>query len=415
MKQQKSSLASLTSQMASLNVKGKGAQSDLLSELFPARPAFGAKGQPVVLWANYFRVNVNPGVFYRYNLTVAQLPSKEDKQAESSKEGGKSRSKGKPKGEPKDKDVRGRKLYFVIKAVMSELWKKDETLVAATEFKSQLITLKPLQLEHNPMRVQVPKAPDSDIIDTFDVTFHGPVEALVDDLKKYLTSMEDKTNSLVFPRFPEVVDALNVIFGYGPRWKLDEVSAVGSSRFFPFGDDKVIKDLQHNWHALVAARGYFQSSRLGTGRLLLNTNITHGIFKVSGKLSEIFDNLEIRAVPRNDGRGMRKLNAFSKFLPKTRVWVTMKLANGKEVRRSKAIHSLATESEVRRRAQGPDKPQFTPGWEFAGPKNVQFLLDDGDGRPQWTTVANYCKQSEYSFYINLEPYFHSTNVKGQVG
>lgn len=48
-----------------------------------------------------------------------------------------------------------------------------------------------------------------------------------------------------------------------------------SHHSFPCGDyDKVIESLTHNYHALLAARSYFQYTRLWTGCILLNVNVT---------------------------------------------------------------------------------------------------------------------------------------------
>ncbi|OAQ57516.1 hypothetical protein VFPFJ_11746 [Purpureocillium lilacinum] len=80
------------------------------------------------------------------------------------------------------------------------------------------------------------------------------------------------------------MDALNVVFGYGPRSNLDQISAIGSERYFPFGAGKAIANVFHDGRALIASRGFVHSARLGTGRLLLNVNVTHGIFRPSGKV-----------------------------------------------------------------------------------------------------------------------------------
>lgn len=87
---------------------------------------------------------------------------------------------------------------------------------------------------------------------------------------------------------------------------------------------------------------------------------------------------------------MRKLKAFAKFLPKTRAWVDVKLANGKEIRRNKVIDGLAVSGSIHRGA--PHPPKFQPGYEFGGPKNVSFWKDSEQGG-RYVKVFDYFQES----------------------
>ncbi|PTB68912.1 Piwi-domain-containing protein [Trichoderma citrinoviride] len=401
---QSSSLAVITKQVAAMSVKGKGGKvggagggksETPMNDRLPARPAFGTQGRPVVLWANYFKVNVTKDSFFRYTMDVKKCPRKPT--APKKEPGGKAASKkageAPGSGEPDlAREVKGRALFYVIKAVLAKLLSQDKTLVAVTEFKSQLVTLKKIDLVENPLEVEVPRDEGGDLMDTYLVQFHGPADVDVGNMKQYLTSMIDApgaADEAPFPRFPEVVDALNIILGHGPRSDPNKTAAVGSSRFFPFGNDKVIEQLTHNWRALTAARGYFQSARLATGRTLLNVNVTHGVFTLAGPMREIFDNLGMKAAYQDKTQAW-KLRAFGKFLPKTRVWVTMKTTEGKTIRRSKAIRALATSFDAKMKGRGmAHPPKFDGGMEYGGPKNVQFWLED-DRR--YVTVFDYIKQ-----------------------
>ncbi|KAL7951866.1 ribonuclease H-like domain-containing protein [Trichoderma barbatum] len=406
--------------MGGLSVKGKkrgggnvgGKPLPPMSDRLPARPAFGSQGRPVVLWANYFKVNITRDSFFKYTIEVKQQVDKRAAPKKASRRGGKATSKpagdieepGEPKKPKDEKDVKGRELFRVIKATLAKLLEQDKTFVGASEFKSQLITLKKINLVENPIVIQIPKDEGDDAMDTYAVHIHGPAEIDVGDMKQYLTSLADEpvTNEEVpFPRFPEAIDALNIILGHGPRSDFDKTAAIGSSRFFPFGKDKVIEQLTQNWRALTAARGYFQSARLATGRVLLNVNVTHGVFRVAGRLTDIFDNLGLRAAPKSDYQATKKLRAFGKFLPKTRAWRNIKLAGGKDIRSSKALRCLATATDVIRKARGmANPPKFDRDWEYAGPKNIQFWKD-GDGGGRYITVFDYYKQH---YGITLQDY-----------
>lgn len=381
-------------------------------EMFPARPSFGTKGTPVTLWANYYKVVAKITVLYKYTLDIVQVPTETESSSQPENKGkskgqGKGQVKGQSKAQPRE--VKGRKLHFVISELLKELSKNDSSLVLATEFKSQLVSLNKLELENNPLRLSLESEVVADKIDLFDVTIHGPAETRVDDMLKYIATTTDTPGPHALPRFPDVVDALNIIFGYGPRTRVGDVSAVGSSRFFPFKNGGISTDMTLMGRPLIAARGFFQSLRIGTGRLLLNANVTHGIFKIHGKLDEIFRNMGVRAVQRQDRYGMSKLRLMDKFLPKTRVWHTVKYDNGKEKRRPRAIYSLAKASEAKRAKPGPPA-KFQPDWEFAGPQNVSFYLEVNGKAGQYVTVYNYYLQ-KYNTKVGDYPLVNMGNAE----
>lgn len=390
---QAASTAGLTAQMGKVTLQSQSGSAAQASSKFllPLRPAFGSGGRSVTLWANYFRVNVGPAALYRYSLEFAQV-------ATESGGGGEGETATATTAKPQVRDVKGRKLYFACQELVRTLTAADKTLVLATEYKSQLVSLKRLALAENPLRIRLPVETASEKWDVIEVTVHGPVEAPVDALLRYLGTMNDGPNDAAFPKYPEALDALNVIFGHGPRSKLHRVAAVGSARFFPFGADRATAtaSLSQDHHALVAARGFFQSARLGTGRLLLNANVTHGVFRVSGRLDRLFDSFRLGPTQAGSGFEMRKMRAFAKFMPKTRVWVDFLLADGRSVRKTKSVHGIVAASELSRGTPAGGKPlQFAPGFEYPGPKQVRFFMDDGAGGGRYVTVFEYFQQSEW--------------------
>ncbi|KAG8671632.1 hypothetical protein FPOAC1_004884 [Fusarium poae] len=406
-KNQNNSVAQLTSNMSKLGVEEK---EDLGK--FPARPAFGNKGRSVILWANYYQVDTKVPMLYKYTISIKEIVTESEEKSNepaAAQPMGKGKGKGKP-GKPKKSgthEVKGRKLFLVIKETLAELTKKDKSLILATEFKSQLISLRKLDLGlDNSIQVNLTSSTNPDKIEVFEVTLHGPVVARVDEMLKYVksttsalndtpakpTNEDDAAKALAFPKFPDVVDALNVIFGFGPRSN-DDVSAVGNSRFFSFKNGGICRDMSMRGRPLQAVRGTFQSVRLGTGRLLLNTNTTVGIFKLSGQCADIFEKLQIRPGHKKDGQMMRNLRLMNKFLPKTRVLAKMKFANEKEVKRPKAIYGLAWAPEIQRASRGNEHPpRFTQGYEYPGPDNVEFYLSDSKGSGEYITVKEFYKR-----------------------
>ncbi|KAI7762393.1 hypothetical protein LZL87_006788 [Fusarium oxysporum] len=399
---QATSVAQLTSNMGNLSMEDK----QNLGK-FPPRPAFGSKGTPVTLWTNYYQVKTQAPVLYKYTMTVKEIVPEGQEQTKERVPKTKGKG-GKPakSRESGPREVKGRRLYLVIKEALNELSKKDKNLLLATEFKSQLISLRKLSLEqNNTIRFNVPSSEGSEKMDVFEVVFNGPAEARVDEMLKYVNSKtgasddgSDPSQAMTYPKFPDVIDALNVIFGFGPRSKLDEISAVGSSRFFAFGSENRRNEvILGRLRALKAARGYFQSVRLATGRLLLNVNVTHGVFKIDGPCAAFFDGFGVNAT--RSPEMARKLKLLNRFLPKTRVWIKTKYGS-KEVRRSKAIHGLVSIRDINKQCR--DKtPKFRHGTDLVvGPGDVSFWLED-EGNSRYITVADFYKQK---YNVNLQNY-----------
>lgn len=337
-------------------------------EYFPVRPAFGNRGTAVVVWANYFSIKVkDTNVFYKYNIEVLERT-----------ESGST------------KEVKGRKLQLVIQKLVDQL--VSEAKPIASEYKSALVALEELELAENPVRVEIPRE-GGEGDDVFAVTLHEPRQYSMDQLADYLTTQDRGAEDHLFPRYPEWVDSLNIVMGYTPRSNAD-ISAVGSARFFPFSktQQNPLSSESSLWEEslrpLIAARGFFQSTRIATGRLLLNANVTCGVFKLAGPLTEIFERLKLDNIALASPKMLREA---AKFLPKTRVRVKMIVGKGKEIWKNKAIFNLAMKSKITR-MRVPNPPQVNPKIkEFAGPNDVKFWKEE---EKRYITVAEHFRQSE---------------------
>lgn len=326
-------------------------------------------------------------MLYKYTFEFAHFATESDAAAASDQPAKAAKSAA--------KEVKGRKFYFAVRELLATLQAADRTLVLATEYKSQLVSLQKLRLAENPVRFRLSVETSAGKWDVIDATIHGPAESPLDALLKYVATMNEGPGDALFPKHPDVVDALNVVLGHGPRSKLHDVSAVGSARFFPFGKDQATTNLFQDSHQLIAARGFFQSARLGTGRLLLNANVSHGVFRASGNLAELFEKFRIQPTEAYNNQSMRKVRAFAKFMPRTRVWADMILSNGQAVRRNKTIHAIVCRSELLRQTPSDGKPlRFAPNFEYPGPKQVEFYLQDGTGAGRYITVFDYFRTSE---------------------
>jgi eukaryotic translation initiation factor 2C len=240
---------------------GKMAQLTVAENHFPPRPAFGTSGKEVTLWANYFCLQFKPNDISAYTLVVV-------------KEG----------IEPGVKDPRaatGRKLESIVRSAVEQV-KASNPIPLVTEFKSQVVCLKPLKLP-TPQIVKVEYTDDGRNT-KYDVHFNGPTNIDIGGLNSYINTMHDPSGSTSFPKFADVVTAIGTVLSHYPRSDAS-TGSLGKGRHYPLSISSEIHSL--GWaHFNSVIRGYFQSVRPTTGRLLLNVNVSHGVFRFHGQVSE---------------------------------------------------------------------------------------------------------------------------------
>jgi len=341
------------------------------TDAFPYRPAFATQGSPVTVWANYFKVNVNAPVLWKYTVNIQE------------------RSRGKDAGSSTLKDVKGRKLPLVMEKVYNRFAEAPTTKALATDYKTTLISLTKLVVDSQPLIIELPRdsATESDV---FEVNINGPFELHMEDLASYLQTQDHSHEDHIFPRFPEEIDALNTIVGTRPRGLFDDISVVGSGRFFPFGPSTP-NDFQHFFNdgrPILASRGFFQSTRIATGRLLLNTNVTCGVFRMPGKFDDICKQFGWTLSPGSGASA--KIRKGASVLNRARVEVTFQDSKGNKIKRKKVIHSLVTPRSIRTR--GEHAPTFDcQGNDYANVRQISFWLEEAPGKGRYVTVDDYFK------------------------
>ncbi|KAK4119305.1 Piwi-domain-containing protein [Parathielavia appendiculata] len=381
----KTSAGQLESKMASLSIK---------DAVLPFRPRFGELGKPVTLWANYFRLRPAVNSLWRYDLKVTSKRVTEE-QAAAAKE--KHKWKGKPhqpqSGDGQQEEVKepkGKKLEKLIKLALTRL----NNAVCATEYKQQLITLEKLQLPEGNI-IQLDLVEPGRKGETWFVRFVGPKSIDIGGLMTYLQTLDETGHETVFPKFPDEVDALGIVLGHTPRSN-PNTAAVGRSRFFAIDDNR--KDGVSPYRSLLEIlRGYVQSVRPATGRLLLNANVTHGIFRQHGSLAALFE--EFGLVTLNQPETLtvehrQTLEKLHKFLSKARIRCKVP---GEEVEIERTMAGLAT---TRDGTGDNPRPQFQhPNFRFTSPATVEFHLrppsTPGATPPPGHTFGNMVVVSDY--------------------
>lgn len=328
------------------NTKSGGAALAKLSvgQQMPTRPGFGTAGKKVMVYANYFKVIVPKELtLTRYNVEVS------------------------PQAE-------GKKLARVFQLLIG----LPEFQGVATEWKSMIISAKPLDIPDG-YTVQIPylaEGQDEPLARaiTYTVRIVTPLSFSISNMVNYLASVDPGPS---FAQKLETIQVMNAVFGHYPQARGDVVS-IGQNRHFSFDhSESNRRNIQILGGGLESLRGYFQSVRPATGGLLLNVNITHGVFLEPVQLDQLLPKM-----------GTGNKITLTKKMKRVRVRVThippkKHKQTGQEIPRIKTIFDLAHPQDGRRRDEAHPPQVLHHG---AGPKDVKFWLSDvppagGDPKP----------------------------------
>lgn len=373
------SVTQLTQQLGSLSVSP--------SNVLPVRPAFGHDGQEVVLWANYYRMEARAQSIYKYGLVATYQPFAA---AAASTHGAADR---------KPKEAKGAKLQRIINAALAKV---PNAQPVATEGKSQVICLKQLDLPaSSAVQVEYTEHGKSRV-ETWNVMFSKPAPIRLDQLVAYLGSMRDLPGDDHFPKFPEVIDALGVILGHIPRAD-DNVVVVGSGRFFAAAPGRKDEGRMPPDSLLTILRGYFQSVRPATGRLLLNVNVTHGIFRADSTLLKLFTDKGVDKIQKileggnRDPIFERNATVIDKFLHRAKVSVRAPMLKGQRIQRF--MSGLAKKNDGRNEEHAPRFREMES--DFRGPYTTKFYLRKPAAGPKGAIVPGL----KYDDYNTVAEYF----------
>lgn len=368
----------------------------------PKRPAFGTNGTPIILWANYFRLQSKVDHLYRYDVRVMpkKLSPDEEKEASTTKKAD-------------DREIKGKKLAKIIEQALRQL-KGNPTV--ATEYKQQVITLEKLKLSEDSFEevllTEAGRKPE-----TWYVRFDGPTSIDIRGLTSHLLSLDDKDNDGAFPKYLAEIDSLGVVLGHGPRSD-PGTAAVGRSRFFAV-DDRADRASMPPSSLIDILRGYVQSVRPATGRLLLNTNVTHGVFRKEFPLVTLFKHFDLMNLHQpfsnqqafNSAR--RDLEKLHKFLSKSRIRCKVPGNKpGEFVTSDRGMAGLAVKGDGGGESH---KPEFTGDHRqrYGTPATVKFFLraapppasppPPGLKPDTMVTVEDYYRKSKWPLTHKVPP------------
>lgn len=304
---------------------------------FPRRPGYGTKGQPVTLWANYIELLANPNlVLYRYRVNVSPaMPGQ---------------------------DPTGQKLEQIVRLLIESPAYADFRDDMVSDFKSTLLSRRIITVEATKLNLSY-KAEGEDKSGTNASQYLVRVELtgtlMVSHLIDHLASTN--SNSSYAEKEP-VLQALNIFLSHFTKSSSQHVTAGGKSYSLNPTTEKL-----NFASGLVAMRGFFSSVRLATARILVNVNVSVGLF---------YDPINLDLLIER--HGLRHPRVLESFLKKVRITVNHldKKVNraGQVALRTRTISGLATPND----GHGLDHPPQVQRFG-AGPKDVKFFFTGSSG------------------------------------
>jgi len=261
-------------------------------------------------------------------------------------------------------EATGKKLARVFQLLIA----LPEFAGVATEWKSMIISQRPLNIQDG-HTVEIPylaEGADEPLpkATVYKVRIVTPLSFSISDFVNFLANPSAIAK---FAHKVEAIQVMNAVFGHHPQSQNGIVS-IAQNRHYDISRSP--RNLQYNVQqlggGLEALRGYFLSIRAATGGLLLNVNVTHGVFLEPETLDRLYPKL---------GTGNR--TTLQKKLAKMRISVNhlpQKFNKaGQQVHRAKSVFGLAHPQDGR----GPNVQHPPQILAFgAGPKDVKFWLDD---------------------------------------
>lgn len=296
---------------------------------FPSRPGFGTRGKPIIIWANYFKLLVDPRlVLYQYKIQVQP-------------------------------QAVGRKLTRVIELFLQQPQSIAISDSICSDFKSTLFSRILLDDDSTACNIvyrsefETEPAPRATV---YHVRLEHTKTLQVRRLLEFLTTTNLPT---AFDEKYALLQAFNVFLNHYAKSQGNLVTI--GSKTFP--KDAVGRDLGGG---LMAIRGFFSSVRAATGRILVNVNVCCSAFYRPGPLVNLIS-----------AHGLQDKYQLEKFLKGARVKTTH--TGTPSIRTIAALASLSD-------GQGSNQPRPKVPEFGAGPKQVQFWFQE---KQRFVTVAEF--------------------------
>ncbi|RAL67729.1 hypothetical protein DID88_008463 [Monilinia fructigena] len=265
----------------------------------------------------------------------------------------------------------------------------------ATEYASMLITPKKLPVKEGhvfsiPWRNEGEDEPDPKG-QVYQVRIGTPTSFNISDLIQFLSKISATGISDV--QKEETIQVMNTLMGFYAKTDNGIVSIAGNRHFSTAREGN-----EHNFTTLnmglEAIRGFYQSVRPATGRLLLNVNVTHSVFLEPSSLANLFQRL---------GYGASVADKIKKKRVRVLHWPQKVSKDGTIIPQEKTINDLARPKDGSSEEHPPQVARYG-----AGPKDVKFYLSEEPPSTKSDTPSksgSKKKASKANKYISVYDYF----------
>ncbi|KAJ8058470.1 hypothetical protein OCU04_012658 [Sclerotinia nivalis] len=339
-----------------------------LNQRYPARPGYGTSGRKVQLFTNSFPLNISPNfTLDRYMVDISPNMNAAKKK---------------------------RIQLFRLVLELPEL----ASIPIATDYASMLII--PNKLPFTDKRIfNIPwrnegeddPYPDAQV---YRVRISSPTSFNISDFVQFLSKISAINVSDI--QKEETIQVMNTLLGFYAKSDKGTVSIAGNRHFSTAREGN-----EHNFTplsmGLEAIRGFYQSVRPATGRLLLNVNVTHSVFLEPGSLALLFQKL---------GHG----HGIMDKIKRKRIEVThlpeKKSKNGTIIPRERSIWDLARPGDGSTEEHPPQIARYG-----AGPKDVKFYISaeapstKGDAPPKSGSKKASAPALKVNMYMSVFDYF----------
>lgn len=231
----------------------------------------------------------------------------------------------------------------------------------ATDFASMVITTNQLPFTDQrtfsiPWRNEGEDEPSQNAR-VYTVRILPPVTLNIYDLVQFLS--RSSSPNLAESQKEEAIQVMNTLMGFYAKSN-KEVVSIGGSRHFSTAREGNRSNFTTLNMGLEALRGFYQSVRPATGRLLLNVNVTHSVFLEPAPLAELFARL---------GYGRQIVDKIKKKRVQVTHLPAKKSKTGAEIPREKSIWDMARPNDGRQEEHPPQVTRYG-----AGPKEVKFYI-----------------------------------------
>ncbi|KAL7622750.1 hypothetical protein AAE478_006428 [Parahypoxylon ruwenzoriense] len=300
-----------------------------LADRFPSRPSYGTSGSNVILWANYFALKVSQQLVLRMYSIKNVTP-----------------------------EATGKKLTQIVRLLLQtpKLQPFQDDIV--TDFKSALISRR--KFENQTIVVDYRKEGEDKPranAQKYTVELHFTSVLEVSAFKDYLTSTD--LSAYYTEKLP-MIQALNIFMNHYSK-SSGNLATIGASKTFTLSETSETSNLGT---CLVAMRGFFASVRAATARILVNVNVSNGVFYQSGPLDKLI-------ITFGSDKSLFRLEAFLKRLRVRVTHIKDKNESGKLIPRIKTIFGLANKNEGKNLSHPPIVDKFG-----CGPKDVEFWHEE---------------------------------------